>query len=140
MLKRRYLLAALYAFAALVCVAPQASAEQPDVKAHFEEGFVEPKNRRQQQWGGWYLGVYGSYTSTGLYLTEVYRGTAAARAGLEVGDRIISVNGRQISLLYPLNLALQSTINGRVILLVQDRRTQRLINLPVRLTRSRIHT
>lgn len=101
--------------------------------------FVEPQNPYTPHYGGWYLGVYGNYTSRGLYLTQVYSGTAAARVGLEVGDRIVAVNGRPISMLHPLNVALQSTNSGWVRLSVIDWRTNRLLNVNVLLTRSHVH-
>jgi S1-C subfamily serine protease len=114
-------------------------AAQSIVEPGLGNGFVEPQDPHTPHFGGWYLGVYGNYTSTGLCLTQVYPGTAAANAGLEVGDRIVAVNGRRISMQYPLNVALQSTVSGWVRLSVQDWRTNRLMNVHVRLTRSRIH-
>ncbi|NND96168.1 MAG: PDZ domain-containing protein [Pirellulaceae bacterium] len=115
------------------------------------DGFVEPKNPRPNRPGThgpgpWYLGVYGSYTSTGMLLTEVYPQTAAARAGLQVGDRILTVNGHQIGVVngyrIPIDAALQryATRSGHVRLLVQDRNTMRLVNTDARLTRSGVHT
>ena len=140
MLARRFVLCALSAFmfATLVASAPQKLHAQVN-GANGSGGFVEPKNPQSPQFGGWYLGVYGTYTLTGLYLTQVYPGTAAWNVGLEVGDRIVAVNGRRISMNYPLDVALQSTRTGWVQLLVEDRRTGRIVGVPVRLTRSRIH-
>lgn len=110
-------------------------------------GFVEPRPGDLGIFrGGWYLGVYGRYTTTGLVLTEVYPRTAAARVGLERGDTIIAVNGRQIGMrygsIYRLDVALQeqASQSGWVRLLVQDRRTMRLVTVNVRLTYGRIHT
>jgi predicted metalloprotease with PDZ domain len=114
-------------------------AAQTIVEPELGNSFVEPQNPHAPHFGGWYLGVHGNYTSTGLYLTQVYPGTPAARVGLEVGDRIVAVNGHRISVRYPLNVALQSTNHGWARLLVQDWRTKRLLNVNVRLTRSRIH-
>ncbi|EMI45526.1 PDZ domain-containing protein [Rhodopirellula sp. SWK7] len=110
-------------------------------------GFVEPKERPggHGHFGGWYLGVYGHYTDTGHLLTQVYANTAAARAGLEPGDRIVSVNGQQVGYVfgrrYPIDMLLQrhASHDGWVRLLVQDRRTMRLVNRNVRLTRGQIH-
>jgi S1-C subfamily serine protease len=114
-------------------------AAQTIVEPGMGNGFVEPQNPHMPQFGGWYLGVYGNYTSSGLLLTQVYPGTSAARVGLEIGDRIVAVNGRRISMRYPLNVALQSTANGWVTLSVQDWRTRRLLYVHVRLTRSHVH-
>lgn len=130
---------------------PDAQVPMEDRPAEFRAepqagGFVEPRPGEPLRVGGWYLGVYGQYTSTGLLLTEVFPRTAASQAGLEVGDRLVAVNGRQIGNVLgyrlPLDEALQryASPQGWVRLLVQDRRTLRLVNIDVRLTRTRIHT
>jgi S1-C subfamily serine protease len=124
---------------ALTVGVEQQLAAQAIVEPGLGTGFVEPQNPHITHFGGWYLGVFGNYTPTGLSLTQVYPRTAAANAGLEVGDQIVAVNGRRISLRYPLNVALQSTHTGWVQLLVRDWRTNRLLNVNVRLTRSRVH-
>jgi S1-C subfamily serine protease len=129
----------LFVFIAVTVGVADRIAAQTIVEPGMGNGFVEPQNPHTPHFGGWYLGVYGNYTSTGLHLTQVYPGTAAAYVGLEVGDRIVAVNGRRISMRYPLNVALQSTFNGWVILSVLDWRTNRLLNVDVRLTRSRVH-
>ncbi len=113
-----------------------------------EVGFVEPKPGHGQHHprGGWYLGVYGNYSDTGLLLTNVYPGTPAARVGLEVGDCIVAVNGHQIGVIVNrrlnLDVALQhySSQSGRVRLLIQDRRTKQLLNIDVQLVRGRVYT
>lgn len=113
-----------------------------------KQAFVEPKpgDRPGRALGGWYLGVYGRYTPTGMVLTQVYPRTPAARAGLEIGDRIIAVNGYQIGMtrraLMPLDVALQRFVGrgGQARLLVQDRRTNRLIQVEVRLVWGDVHT
>lgn len=131
-------LSLLISIAATVGV-EQKLAAQAIVEPRLGTGFVEPQNPHTPQFGGWYLGVFGNYTPSGLHLTHVYPGTAAARSGLDIGDQIVTVNGRRISMRYPLNVALQSTHTGWVQLLVRDWRTNRLINVNVRLTRSRIY-
>jgi predicted metalloprotease with PDZ domain len=142
MLGRRFALGAfsVFVFAAFVTGVSERLHAQQEVEANGFGGFVEPQHPHEHPFGGWYLGVYGNYTSTGLYLTEVYPGTAAWNVGLEVGDRIVAVNGRRISMRYPLHVALQSTRTGWVRLLVEDRRTHLLLDVHVRLTRGRIHT
>jgi predicted metalloprotease with PDZ domain len=129
----------LFVFIAVTVGAGHRLAAQTIVEPGLDNGFVEPQDPHAPQFGGWYLGVYGNYTPRGLHLTQVYPGTAAANVGLEVGDRIVAVNGHRISMHYPLNVALQSTISGWVQLLVQDWRTNRLLYMNVRLTRGRIH-
>lgn len=123
------------------------AAVQKPIEAGPEVGFVEPKpGHHGHPRGGWYLGVYGNYSDTGLLLTEVYPHTPAARVGLEVGDRIVAVNGHQIGVLVNtrlnLDVALQrfTSPTGWVRLLIQDRRTQRLLNVNVQLIRGRVHT
>tara|TARA_R110002049_G_scaffold47902_3_gene138506 strand:+ start:21410 stop:22144 length:735 start_codon:yes stop_codon:yes gene_type:complete len=124
---------------------PRPHLDRPPTDGSADGGFVEPRpGDRPPQRGGWYLGVYGHYSPTGLLLTQVYPNTAAARAGLEVGDRIVAVNGHQIGDVLnrriAIDSALQTSRSGRVRLLVQDRRTHRLVNLDVQLTRGRLHT
>jgi hypothetical protein len=112
------------------------------------DGFVEPMPHHPpgHPLGGWYLGVYGNYTSTGMLLTQVFPQTPAARVGLEVGDRIVTVSGRQIGdvnrsrLTIDRALQMYASPSGWVRLLVQDRRSGQLVNVDVRLVRGRIHT
>lgn len=117
-----------------------------DMPAIGDRNFVEPKPGHvpDHAIAGWYLGVYGNYTPTGLVLTQVYPRTPAAWIGLEVGDRIVAVNGHQIGGVNGLRIdqALQrhASFSGRVRLLVQDRRTLQLVNVDVQLVRGRIHT
>ncbi|QDV41163.1 PDZ domain (Also known as DHR or GLGF) [Stieleria neptunia] len=141
MLGRRFAISAfsVFVFAAFVAGVSERLQAQPAVEANDFGGFVEPKHPHHHHFGGWYLGVYGNFTPGGLYLTQVYPGTAAWNVGLEVGDRILAVNGRRISMHYPLNVALQSTHSGWVQLWVRDWRTSRLLSVNVRLTRSRVH-
>lgn len=130
--------------------AAQENAQEPSAEAEPAEpaavdGFVEPKPGQLRPSGGWYLGVYGTYTPTGMLLTQVYPGTAADRVGLEVGDRIVAVNGHQLGVVLgtrvTLDRALQrhANLSGWVRLLVQDVRTDQLTNVDVRLTRGQVH-
>ncbi len=59
--------------------------------------------------------------------------------GLEVGDRILAVNGRRISVQYPLNVAMQTTNPGWAPLWARDWRPGQMLSVNVRLTRSRVH-
>lgn len=89
----------------------------------------------------WRLGVYAVNTRTGVRITQVMPGTAAANQGLEPGDRIVSVDGYQVGYvrgrLYPLGDELQRRAGprGNVLLLVQNVRTQELQNMEVTLDR-----
>lgn len=95
---------------------------------------VEPRVRP-----GWRLGVFAVNTDTGVRITRVMPGTPAERNGLEPGDTIVTVNGYQVGYVmggfYPLGAEMQrrASPNGEVTFLVQDRRTDRLLNIPVRL-------
>jgi S1-C subfamily serine protease len=87
------------------------------------------------------LGVWAYNTDTGVVITRVAPGSAAARSGLEQGDRIVSVGGYQVGyvgdLLYPLGFELRRHADrrGAVLLLVQNVRNSELVNLPVQLDR-----
>jgi S1-C subfamily serine protease len=89
----------------------------------------------------WRLGVYAVNTPTGVRVTRVLPGTPAWSIGLEHGDVIITVNGYQVGYvrgrLYPLGEELQRRAGSRgdVLLMVQDVRTDRLLNLDVTLER-----
>jgi len=117
---------------------------QPQLRGG-DDLFVEPQHPNRDHFGGWHLGVFGHYTTTGHLLTQVFPNTPASRAGLEPGDRIITVNGFQVGDVldrqYPIDFLIQrhASPSGFVRLLVQNRRTLRLHNLDVRLARGRIH-
>lgn len=89
----------------------------------------------------WRLGVYAVNTPTGVRVTRVLPGSPAWSAGLEHGDVIVTVNGYQVGYvrgrLYPLGEEVQRRAGprGDVLLLVQDVRTDRLLNLDVTLER-----
>lgn len=106
---------------------------QPKVK-------VLPPEYRPGQ-GQWRLGVTVDTTDVGVVVRDVAQRSAAARLGLERGDVIVAINGYQIGRVmgrvYPLDDELQrrASPRGEVRLLVQDRRTLRLLNMDVRLDR-----
>jgi len=101
----------------------------------------QPQTRIVPPAVGWKLGVYAFNTPAGVRVTRVQPGSAAARAGLEPGDVIVTVNGYQIgqvgSRLYPLGNELQRRAGprGEVLLLVQNVRNRDLVNMNVRLQR-----
>ncbi len=116
-------------------------------QAGTEEGMpavqprVTPELDRFRPSRRWRLGVYAYNTSTGVVITGVVPRTPAQQAGLERGDVIVTVNGYQVGYVndwvYYLGdeLQRQAQDDGRVRLLVQNRRNARLINLDVRLSR-----
>src|SRR5207244_7219966 len=55
-----------------------------------------PRNPQQQQQGGGYLGVTGDNADAGARLTEVAPEGPAAKAGLKVGDIVVSVDNKVI--------------------------------------------
>jgi hypothetical protein len=89
----------------------------------------------------WKLGVWGYSTDSGVVVTRVSPGSAAARVGIESGDKIVTVGGYQVGyvgdLLYPLGFELQRHAGrrGDVLLLVQNVRNEELMNLNVQLDR-----
>ena len=88
------------------------------------------------------LGVSGRDTAEGVLITGVVAGTPAQFAGLEVGDRVLTVGGYQVGAVvtpagprvYPLGRELARRIGptGEVTLLVQDGRTGRITNVTAR--------
>jgi len=90
---------------------------------------------------GWWLGVYATNTQTGVRVTRVLPRSAAAEAGIERGDKIVTVDGYQIGFvndrLFPLGSELQRRAgrSGRVTLLVHNWRNRDLLDIDVRLQR-----
>ncbi|NNJ25117.1 PDZ domain-containing protein [Alienimonas chondri] len=88
------------------------------------------------------LGVSGTDTASGVLVTNVVRGTPAERAGLERGDRILTVSGYQVGVVstpngprvYPLGVELARRLSptGDAELLVQDHRTRQITTVTVR--------
>jgi len=93
----------------------------------------------------WRLGVYSKDLDTGVKIHDVVNGAAAYRAGLEINDTIISVNGYQVGYvngqLFDCGTEFDRSAdkNGWVTLLVQNNRDGKLINVPVQLD-SRLST
>lgn len=89
--------------------------------------------------GEWVLGLTGDDTNVGVRVTSVVRGSAVERAGFERDDIIVNVGGYQVGIVdgrrYDMGEELQRQADraGLVTLLVQNRRTQQLINVPVQL-------
>lgn len=86
----------------------------------------------------WILGVRSKATSTGCVITSVIPGSPAARSGLTVGDRILTVNGTQVGWLADRLTSLHRQIDAsprRVIpLLVQRNGSGKVSVYRVRLT------
>ena len=87
----------------------------------------------------WRLGIYPEDTDTGVRISEVVRGSAAERAGLERNDRILAVSGYQVGYvegtLYDTGQEFErhATPQGWVRILVQNGRDGKLLNMPVQL-------
>lgn len=98
-----------------------------------------PQGDHGQSERRWLLGVRANPTETGYVVQRVEIGSAAEKVGLEPGDRIVTVDGRQVGLFEHHRVELSSTIercggkSGRIRLLVLDRRTSRLVSVPVQL-------
>ena len=81
----------------------------------------------------WVLGVRAAATDTGYLVQDVEHGSAASHFGLEVGDRIVTVNGVQVGKIDRRLVRLSDQLehqggeSGKVMLLVQDRRNGRLV-------------
>ncbi len=90
-------------------------------------------------WQKWRLGIYPEDTDTGVRVTEVVRGSAAERAGLEVNDRIVAVHGYQVGYvngtLYDCGQEFErhADSQGWVRVLVQNNRNGQLMNMPIQL-------
>lgn len=90
----------------------------------------------------WKLGIEGEDYDVGVRVTEVYRPTPASRAGLEVNDLILTVNGYQVGFvngqLFDVGEELQKRADARgyVNLLIWNYRDRTLVNRTVHLERS----
>ena len=87
----------------------------------------------------WRLGVYSKDSDTGVRIVQVVPGSPAAKAGIEVDDQIIAINGFQVGYvggeLYDTTTEFERSANkeGWVNILVLDHRSARLSNIPVQL-------
>jgi predicted metalloprotease with PDZ domain len=108
--------------------------EKPATEASSPKQLTKP--RRQ-----WILGVRADTTQTGYLIEQVQHPSAASKAGLEAGDRLICVNGHQVGHVGGQVVSLARTLdragnrNGYVQLLVQNRRNQRLVVVDAKLHR-----
>lgn len=87
----------------------------------------------------WRLGVYSKDLDTGVRIMQVVPNSAAERAGLEVDDVIVAVNGYQVGYvngeLYDCAFEFErhADQDGWVQMLVQNNRDRQLVLLPVQL-------
>ncbi|MEO1525381.1 MAG: PDZ domain-containing protein [Planctomycetota bacterium] len=95
------------------------------------EGLAVKRERR------WILGVRAKPTFTGCVVTEVIRGSAAAKAGVSVGDRILCIGGRQVGWVdarrVDLGQAVDCSPTAATQLLAQKASTGRVVAIAVRL-------
>ena len=106
----------------------------------YDPNVSNPNNGSQQQtWQKWRLGIYPEDTDTGVRISQVVRGSAAERAGLETGDRIVSVHGYQVGYVngtsYDVGQEFErhADTQGWVRILVQNNRDGKLLNMPLQL-------
>ena len=104
--------------------------DQPDPQA--TQG-VKPCLKTRQ----WILGVQSTPTSAGCVVSAVIEGSAAERAGLVVGDRVIAIDGEQVGWigrrLAPLSDAVDASCSRSPRLLIQRAKTGAVHSLPVQL-------
>jgi S1-C subfamily serine protease len=85
----------------------------------------------------WILGVRSRPTSIGCVITDVIPNSAADRVGLSVGDRLITVDGRQVGWIGRRQVALHRLIDRaaapRVRVLMQRGAGGELVSLTIRL-------
>ena len=114
----------------------------PEMRSAPNQRTIEPRIRPPER-RYWRLGVFAHNTDTGVVVTRVLPQSAAAKVGLEPGDRIVSIDGFQVGWvrdrLYPLGEELQRQAGrrGHVLLLVQNVRDQGLLTIDVQLDRMR---
>ncbi|QDT13806.1 PDZ domain-containing protein [Planctomycetes bacterium K23_9] len=83
----------------------------------------------------WILGVRSHATQTGCLVEYVQLSSAAQKLGLEIGDRIVAVDGKQVGYIGGRLVSLARTLeqggsyDGRVRILVQNRRNGRLVSM-----------
>ncbi|MEW4488790.1 YbaY family lipoprotein [Thalassoglobus sp. JC818] len=101
--------------------------------------YVPPGGSTDPASSRWRLGILSRDTEHGVKIYEVVEGSAAKRAGLEVEDLIVAVQGYQVGIVngvvYELSKEFErhADQNGMVSMLVQDHRTRSLMNLSVKL-------
>jgi len=107
---------------------------------NFEPNVAGPNAVNQRPtWQKWRLGIYPEDTDTGVRISQIVRGSAAERAGLETNDRIISVHGYQVGYvngtLYDCGQEFErhADSQGWVRILVQNNRDGKLLNIPLQL-------
>ena len=66
----------------------------PYTNFYTEQGVEDARIRREGEYGG--IGVSVYYSKVGIQINQVYKGYSADKAGLKVGDIIISVNGQSV--------------------------------------------
>lgn len=147
--RSRFRLFVLTAIATISCLLGSGSSPQPALAQIRERSVTEGGNARvvppherpgQRRWT---LGITAETAEIGVRIREVLSRSPAERAGLERGDLIVNVEGYQVGRVggrdYPLDRELDARAdsNGRVRLLVQNRRNNQLVNIDVRLEQDR---
>lgn len=123
-------------------VAPPDGSGQDSSKA--DPGAVDQKDRVSANLNldrpcsrRWILGVRATSTSTGCVVTAVIRGSSAEKAGLAIGDRVITVNGKQVGWIgrqhAPLHTAIDAVASGNSRLLIQPAKSGSIRSISVKL-------
>jgi len=71
----------------------------------------------------------------GVYIVQVYNGTGAEKAGLAIGDRIVSIDGKEIKNIGDIDVMIDGFKVGQTISMVVERNDKQL-TIPITLTDS----
>lgn len=91
----------------------------PYTNFYNEQDVEDAKIRREGEYGGIGISVY--YSKKGIQINEVYKGFSADKAGLKVGDIIISIDGQSLNNMEreELSTFLKGAPNSRIIIQIQ---------------------
>ena len=91
----------------------------PYTNFYNEQDVEDAKIRREGEYGGIGISVY--YSKKGIQINEVYKGFSADKAGLKVGDIIISIDGQSLNNMEreELSTFLKGAPNSTIIIQIQ---------------------
>ena len=91
----------------------------PYTNFYNEQDVEDAKIRREGEYGG--IGIYVYYSKKGIQINEVYKGFSADKAGLKVGDIIISIDGQSLNNMEreELSTFLKGAPNSTIIIQIQ---------------------
>jgi C-terminal processing protease CtpA/Prc len=103
----------------------------PPGASDFDAGVV--RVLRQPECRGAGVGLYSRSYVQGTFVEKAYADTSAARAGIEFGDRVVAINGKDVSTLGPraVDLLLMGDAGSTVAVTVWSRTSnaRRTVNL-----------